>query len=109
MGSGGKLFSFIQFFRRVPPKRRYVYGEAGFLVLGGFEMLLDQFGGDANYVLPLPVLDQVQRLKRGYDVSLRDTRHMGEVLDRQGAAEVSEDLQEDPGPVAPVAQLTQVG
>ena len=58
-------------------------------------MLLDQLGRDADDVLALPVLDEVERLQGGDDVRLGDGGHGGEVLDAHGAAEVAEDLEED--------------
>ena len=44
---------------------------------------LYELGRDADDVLPLPVLDQVQRLQRRDDVVLRDGRHRREVFDAQ--------------------------
>lgn len=39
-------------------------------------MLLDQLGCDADDMLPLPVLDHVQRLQCTDDVILRDACHL---------------------------------
>ena len=58
-------------------------------------MLLDQLGRDADDVLALPVLDEVEGLQGGDDVRLGDRGHGGEVLDAHGAAEVAEDLEQD--------------
>ena len=50
----------------------------------------------------------IEYLKGGYDIALGDTSHGAEVLDAEGASEVPEDLQEDPGPVGAVGELAQV-
>lgn len=106
------------------------------LVLGTLQVLLHQFGRHTDDVLALPVLDHVERLQGADDVTLSDAGHLAEekvggqgglgdsgskhaastcvracvpeVLDGQRPPEVSQDLQQDPGPVTPVAQLSQV-
>lgn len=108
------------------------------LVLGALQVLLHQFGRHADHVLALPVLDHVERLQRADDVTLRDAGHLTgrgrkktrrggvrapekrrrliserrvcvpEVLDGQRSPEVPQDLQQDPRPVAPVAQLPEI-
>ena len=47
-------------------------------------------------------------LKGWNDITLGDASHCAEVLDAEGASEVPEDLQEDPGPVGAVGELAQV-
>ena len=70
-GLGGAEFAV-----RRPLDGRRVDGEAGLLELGRLDVLLDQFGRDADDVLALPVLDHVHRLQRRHDVALRDARHL---------------------------------
>lgn len=36
--------------------------------VGGFQVLFEDFGSDADDVLPLPIFDQIQRLQGGDDV-----------------------------------------
>ena len=90
-------------------------------------MLFHQFGCNADDELSLPVLDKVQGLqhffinysnliltiqknylKGGNDVGLSDTGHVRQILDGQSPTEISENLQQHPGPVTAVAQLSQV-
>lgn len=42
------------------------------------------------------------------DVTLGNAGHSAEVFDAEGAPEVPEDLEEDPGPVRPIRELSQV-
>lgn len=46
------------------------------LVLGALQVLLHQFGRDADDVLPLPVLHHVERLQGADDVTLSDAGHL---------------------------------
>ena len=48
-----------------------VDGDLGLAILRRFEMLFHQLGRHADHVLPFPILDHVQRLKRRNDVGLR--------------------------------------
>ena len=70
-----------------PLKRVPVNGETRLLVLGGLEVLLYQFRRHANYVLTLPVLDQVQGLQRRDDIVLGYAGHHGQVFNGKGAPE----------------------
>lgn len=103
-----------------------------FLVLGTLQVLFHQFGCNADNVLTLPVLNHIERLQGAYDVTLCDAGHLAEeksaevasrskqqetnsfcvcvpeILDGQRSPEVPQDLQQDPGPVTSVAQLSQV-
>lgn len=101
-----------------------------FLVLGTLQVLFHQFGRHADHMLTLPVLDHVERLQGADDVTLCDAGHLAEetsgevahrrhngacvcvclpeILDGQRSPEVPQDLQQDPGPVTSVAQLSQV-
>ena len=79
------------------------------------KVLLNELWRHADYMLPLPVLHQVQALNKivinslqcwlhkylqgGDDVTLSDAGHSAEVLDAEGAPEVPEDLEKDPGPI----------
>ena len=103
-----------------------------FLVLGTLQVLFNQFGRHADNMLTLPVLDHIERLQGADDVTLCDTGHLAEksgedadrllrqtegshpsvclpeILNGQRSPEVPQDLQQDPGPVASVTELSQV-
>lgn len=70
---------------RGPADAAGVDGEGGPLVLRALQVLLDQLGCDAYDVLPLPILDEVQRLEGGDDVVLGDAGHRTQILDAQGS------------------------
>ena len=50
----------------------------------------------------------IKYLKGRDDIALGDASHGAEVLDAEGASEVPENLEEDPGPVGAVGELAQV-
>lgn len=60
----------------LPPETAGVHRQSGPLVLGALEVFLHQLGGDADHVLPLPVLDHVEGLQGADDVGLCDARHL---------------------------------
>ena len=47
-------------------------------------------------------------LQGGNDVTLGDAGHRAELLDAEGAPEVPENFEEDPRPVRPIGELSQV-
>eukprot|EP00966_Prymnesium_polylepis_P064281 1490282-Prymnesium_polylepis.1 len=75
----------------------------------GREMLLDDARRDGDHVLPLPVLDQVERVQRAHNVLHLDRAHLAELLDRDGAAVRLQDAQQHVRPVGAVAHHPQVG
>lgn len=95
-------------FRWSPLQTHSVHCNRRLLVLRTLEVLLDQFGRDTDNVLTLPVFHHVEGLECADDVTLGDTGHLAEVFDGKCAPKVPQDLQQHPGPVAPVAQLAQV-
>lgn len=65
-----------------PPNGGHVDRETRPLELRRFDVILDQFGRDANHVLTLPVLDHVHRLQRRDDVALGDACHVAKRKER---------------------------
>ena len=79
------LLFFVGFLGGRPLECVPVHGETRLLVLCGLQVLLDQLGRDADHVLTLPILDQVQGLQRRDDVVLGYAGHHGQVFNGKGA------------------------
>ena len=75
-----RLFCLVRFLGRGPLDGIVVHHQTRLFVLRRLEMLLYQLGCNADDVLALPVLDQVQRLQGGNDITLSDARHCAQVL-----------------------------
>lgn len=75
---------FVYFSGRRPPETGRVDGDGRPAVLGALDVLLHQFGSDADHVLPLPVLDHVERLQRADDVVLCDRGHLAANTQKSG-------------------------
>lgn len=69
----GQRVVFLQGAVSVPPQ---LTCDGRLLVLGALQVLLHQFGCDADDMLPLPVLHHVERLQRADDVTLSDAGHL---------------------------------
>ena len=70
------LFDLHDFSWRGPAEAGGVDGDGWPFVLCRLDVFLDQFGGDTDDVLTLPILHHVERLQRADDVTLRDTCHV---------------------------------
>ena len=80
--------------------------KGGLLVLCALKVLLHQLRSYADDVLTLPVLDQVEGLKRIDNVRLGDGRDPTQVGNAKGAPKVAQDFQQDPRPVRPANFIT---
>ncbi len=73
---------FCYFPGRWPPQTRGVNGQRGAAVLCTFNVFFDEFWGDTNHVLSLPVFDHVEWLQGADDVCLCNTGHLTETNKR---------------------------
>mmetsp|Transcript_13517 Transcript_13517/g.42520 ORF Transcript_13517/g.42520 Transcript_13517/m.42520 type:complete len:294 (-) Transcript_13517:608-1489(-) len=72
------------------------------------EVLVDNLWRDGDDVLPLPVLDQVERLEGRDDVVRGDGGHHRDLLDGEVAAVVAQRLQQDLRPVGAEGEQPEV-
>ena len=67
----------------VPPEVVSVHQQGRWPILGTSNVLLHLFGLHTHHVLPLPVLDHVEGLKRADNVFLCEGRHFTEGQERE--------------------------
>jgi len=79
-----------------------------FLFCRMLKMFFDDFGGDADDMLSLPIFNEIEGLEGGDDIFCFDGCHLADIFDGQISSVLTKDFKENLSPIASIRQQTEI-